>query len=159
MKKFKKMMYLKLARAFGRSNNCRQVPTIIGETTKVCGDINSNGILHVDGYIEGDINCEELVIGVKGNILGTVKAQSMFLYGTLQGKATADSLFIANTAKLIGDATHNTIAIEPGAYIDGHCIRVQNKPAAASEAPKTAAAPQPTVVAAPKVIAKIKAVK
>ena len=147
MKKFKKMMYLKLARAFGRSNNCRQVPTIIGETTKVCGDINSNGIL---------------VIGVKGNILGTVKAQSMFLYGTLQGKATADSLFIANTAKLIGDATHNTIAIEPGAYIDGHCIRVQNKPAAepaASEAPKTAAAPQPTVVAAPKVIAKIKAVK
>lgn len=71
-------MYLKLARAFGRSNNCRQVPTIIGETTKVCGDINSNGILHVDGYIEGDINCEELVIGVKGNILGTVKAQSMF---------------------------------------------------------------------------------
>ena len=152
MKKFKKMMYLKLARAFGRSNNCRQVPTIIGETTKVCGDINSNGILHVDGYIEGDINCEELVIGVKGNILGTVKAQSMFLYGTLQGKATADSLFIANTAKLIGDATHNTIAIEPGAYIDGHCIRVQNKPAAepaASEAPKTAAAPQPAVVAAP----------
>lgn len=102
------------------------------------------------------------MIGVKGNILGTVKAQSMFLYGTLQGKATADSLFIANTAKLIGDATHNTIAIEPGAYIDGHCIRVQNKPAAepaASEAPKTAAAPQPTVVAAPKVIAKIKAVK
>ena len=162
MKKFKKMIYLKLARAFGSSNNCRQVPTIIGETTKVCGDINSNGILHVDGYIEGDINCEALVIGVKGNILGTVKAQSMFLYGTLQGKATADSLFIANTAKLIGDATHNTIAIEPGAYIDGHCIRVQNKPAAepaASEAPKTAAAPQPTVVAAPKVIAKIKAVK
>ena len=156
------MMYLKLARAFGRSNNSRQVPTIIGETTKVCGDIYSIGILHVDGYIEGDINCEELVIGVKGNILGTVKAQSMFLYGTLQGKAPADGLIIANPATLLGGATHNTVADKPGAYFDGQCIWVQNKPAAepaASEAPKTAAAPQPTVVAAPKVIAKIKAVK
>ncbi len=161
MKKFKKTMYLKLARAFGQGNNCRQVPTIIGENTKVRGDINSNGIIHVDGYIEGDINCEELVIGVKGNILGTVKAQSMFLYGGLQGKAMVDSLFIAKTAKLIGDATHNTIAIEPGAYIDGHCIRVHHKTTAdpvAGEDAKAAAAPQATA-AAPKVMTKIKAVK
>ncbi len=91
------------------------------------------------------------MIGVKGNILGTVKAQSMFLYGTLQGKAVADSLFIAKTAKLIGDATHNTIAIEPGAYIDGHCIRVHN-----GNAPAT---PALTTVQAPQIVAKIKAVK
>ena len=159
MKKLKKMIYLKMARTFGRSNSDRQVPTIIGENTKVSGDINSNGILHVDGYMEGDINCEELVIGMKGNILGTVKAQSMYLYGTLQGKAVADSLFIAKTAKLIGDATHNTIAIEPGAYIDGHCIRnAQPKTAAApsSAAPAAAAA---SVVTAPKVVARVRAVK
>ena len=41
----------------------------------------------------------------------------------LQGKANVDKLFVAKTAKLLGDATHNQIAIEPGAYIDGHCIR------------------------------------
>ena len=152
MKKLKKMMYLKMARAFGRSNNSRQVPTIIGETTKVSGDINSNGILHVDGYIEGDIDCEELVIGNKGNIIGTVKAQSMYLYGTLQGKAIADNLFIAKTAKIIGDVTHNTIAIEPGAYIDGHCIRVHSEKESAPMADMK-------TVQAPKVIAKIKAVK
>ena len=41
----------------------------------------------------------------------------------MQGKAVVDKLFVAKTAKLLGDATHNQIAIEPGAYIDGHCIR------------------------------------
>lgn len=123
MKKFKRTVYLKLARAFGRNNSGVQVPTIIGENTKVTGDINSNGILHVDGTVEGDLNCEELIIGVKGTVLGTVKAQSMHLYGSLQGKAIVDSLFIAKSARLVGDATHNTIAIEPGAYIDGHCVR------------------------------------
>ena len=153
MKKLKKMLYLKMARAFGNTKRSHQVPTIIGETTKVIGDIKSNGILHVDGSIEGDINCEELVIGVKGNITGTVKAQSMYLYGTLQGKAFADSLYIAKTARIIGDVTHNTIAIEPGAYIDGHCIRVH------TNSTNGTAVVQPTVVQAPKVVAKIKAVK
>lgn len=132
MKKFKRMLYLKLARAFGRNNSGVPVPTIIGENTMIKGDINSNGILHVDGNIEGDITCEELIIGNKGTVLGTVRAQSMHLYGSLQGKAIVDSLFIAKTARLIGDASHNTIAIEPGAYIDGHCIR--------GKAPLTAAA-------------------
>ncbi len=146
MKKLKKMMYLKLARAFGRSNNSRQVPTIIGETARVSGDINSSGILHVDGYVEGDINCEELVIGVKGNIIGTVNARSMYMYGTLQGKAIAGSLFIAKTAKLIGDVTHNTIAIEPGAYIDGHCIRGQSDNAQSAPAMQIS-----STVSAPKV--------
>jgi cytoskeletal protein CcmA (bactofilin family) len=45
------------------------------------------------------------------------------LYGILKGKAIVDNLYVSKTAKLIGDATHNSIAIEPGAYIDGHCMR------------------------------------
>ena len=123
MKKFKRTVYLRLARTFGRNDTGNPVPTIIGENTKVTGDIQSNGILHIDGTVEGDISCDELVIGVKGTVLGTVSVQSMHLYGSLQGKAVVDSLFIAKTARLVGDATHNTIAIEPGAYIDGHCVR------------------------------------
>ena len=151
MKKFKRMLYLKMARAFGRNNSGVPVPTIIGENTRIKGDINSNGILHVDGNIEGDICCEELIIGNKGNVLGTVRAQSMHLYGSLQGKAIVDSLFIAKTAKLIGDASHNTIAIEPGAYIDGHCIR--------GKAVLTPSMADKPVAALENAAAKIKAVK
>ena len=123
MKKLRKTIYLKFARLLGRGRNGVSVPTIIAENTIVKGNMNSTGILHVDGTIDGDVTCEELIIGVKGSITGTVRAQSMHLYGTLQGEAYADSLFIAQTARLIGDASHNTIAIEPGAYIEGRCIR------------------------------------
>ncbi len=123
MKKLRKTIYLKFARLLGRGRNGVSVPTIIAENTIVKGNMNSTGILHVDGTIDGDVTCEELIIGVKGSITGTVRAQSMHLYGALQGEAYADSLFIAQTARLIGDASHNTIAIEPGAYIEGRCIR------------------------------------
>lgn len=123
MTKLKRMLFLKFARKFNKSDNQVQVPTIISENTVIRGDIVSDGIIHVDGNIEGDISCMELVIGVKGSVAGSVNVQNMHLYGTLRGKAVADNLFVSKTAKLIGDAKHNSIAIEPGAYIDGHCMR------------------------------------
>ena len=124
MKKIKRLLYLKLARRLSRSTTGAPVPSIISENAKLKGDIISEGIVHIDGQIEGDISCEELVIGVKGVVVGSVTANNIQLYGVLNGKASADNLFIAKSAKLIGDATHNTIAIEPGAYVDGHCLRL-----------------------------------
>ena len=124
MKKIKRLLYLKLARRLSRSTTGAPVPSIISENAKLKGDIISEGIVHIDGQVEGDISCEELVIGVKGIVVGSVSANNIQLYGVLNGKAAADNLFIAKSAKLIGDATHNTIAIEPGAYVDGHCMRI-----------------------------------
>lgn len=123
MKKLKRMLYLKFARKFNHTNEPVPVPSIISEHTTVNGDIISQGTIHVDGRVEGDITCEELVIGVKGVVLGSVNAQHLQLFGLIQGKVIVDKLFIAQSAKLLGDAVHNSIAIEPGAYIDGHCIR------------------------------------
>ncbi len=124
MKKIKRLLYLKLARKLSRSTTGAPVPSIISENTRLKGDIISDGIVHIDGQVEGDISCDELIIGVKGAVIGSVNANNLQLYGLLNGKASADNLFIAKSAKLIGDATHNTIAIEPGAYVDGHCMRM-----------------------------------
>lgn len=122
MSNIKRVISVKLARKFGRGNK-QNVPSIISENTKIKGNINSEGIIHIDGNIEGDIKCEELIIGVKGVVKGSITARNLHLYGALTGRAIVESLFVAKTAKLIGDATHTSIAIEPGAYIDGHCIR------------------------------------
>ena len=134
MKKLKRLIYLKLARRLSKSNTGAPVPSIVSESTKIVGNIISDGIIHIDGNVEGDVSCDELVIGIKGSVSGSVTTGSLQLYGTLKGKAFVDNLFIAKSAKLIGDAVHKTIAIEPGAYIDGHCMR-QGDPIPA-EAPK-----------------------
>ena len=127
MKNLKRMLFLKVARKMNKNENAIPVPTIISANTHVKGDIISDGVLHIDGHVEGDVSCPELVIGVKGSVTGSVKSQTMNLYGTLRGKAHVNTLFVSKSAKLIGDATHNSIAIEPGAYIDGHCIRSTGK--------------------------------
>lgn len=123
MKKLKRLIYLKLARRLSKSTNGAPVPSIVSENTKVKGDFLSDGIIHIDGHVEGDVTCDELIIGMKGSVSGSVNVTNLQLYGTLRGKASVDNLFVAKSAKLIGDAAHNTIAIEPGAYIDGLCLR------------------------------------
>jgi len=121
MANLKRMIYLKIARRLSR--NSGPVPGIISEGTKIVGNITSSGIIQIDGRMEGDIKCEELIIGIKGNVNGNVSASNLYLYGTLQGTANVSELFVARSAKLIGDAAHDTIAVEPGAHIDGRCMR------------------------------------
>lgn len=129
MKKWKRLLILKIARRLSKNDNSMPVPTIISSNTKIKGDIISDGILQIDGEVKGDVTCSELVIGVKGSVAGCVTVQDMQLYGTLRGKAIVDDLFVSKSAKLIGDATHKSIAIEPGAYIDGHCMRANSEKA------------------------------
>lgn len=121
MKNFRRMLYLKIAR-MGRGSNA-PVPSIISFGTKIKGNILGGDVIHIDGRLEGNICCEELIIGVRGQVMGQVKTKTLSLYGTLQGSAEVDSLFIAGSAHLAGDAIHTSIAIEPGAYIEGRCIR------------------------------------
>lgn len=141
MKKLKKLLYLKLARKMNKNSNACAVPTIISEDTKVIGNLISSGTIHIDGRVEGDISCEELVIGLKGGVKGSVIADKLELYGALQGKASINDLFIAKSAKMVGDATHNSIAIEPGAYIDGSCIRAEKAASGEKTSSSVRAAP------------------
>ncbi len=138
MKKLRRLLYLKLARRVSRSQSSMPVPSIISENARVKGDVISEGIIHIDGHVEGDISCEELVIGIKGSVTGAINAKSLHLYGSLTGKAAVETLFVAKSARLVGDSTYDIIAIEPGAFVDGHCQR--------AGAPINAESPKPELL-------------
>ena len=119
MRKFRRVMFLKFARMFRGEKNI--VPCIISTGTKIIGNITDGDVIHVDGCLEGDVVCNELVLGATGAIVGNVRAHTIEIYGELTGSIKAESLFIASTAKFVGDSTYKTIAIEPGARLDGKC--------------------------------------
>lgn len=109
-------------------------PSIISAGLTVAGDLNSDGEIQVDGRVEGDIRCTSLVIGVAGEVVGEVRTSSMRLHGQLTGQVFAESVFMAATARMIGDIHHQSLAIEPGAYLQGMCRRSDDEIAQA-EAP------------------------
>ena len=125
MRKFRRVLYLKLARLFRGEKNI--VPCIISNGTKISGNIVDGDIIHIDGKMEGDVSCKELIIGTSGYMKGNVEAKSLELYGELNGSIKAENLFIAGSAKFVGDSVYKTIAIEPGAVLVGQCSNIQTE--------------------------------
>lgn len=121
--KWRKMIYLKIARMSRGSNT--PVPSIISFGTKIKGHILGGDVIHIDGHLEGNIMCEELIIGSRGHVYGQVKAKHLSIYGLLQGSAETEDVIIAKGARVTGDVSYTSIAIEPGALIEGRCIKKQ----------------------------------
>ena len=102
----------------------RYVPSIISDDLNVKGNLTSNGEIQIDGKVDGDIKCKALIIGTKGLVSGHVLAQTVRIHGAMKGLVKANSVFLAATAQMTGDIEHDSLAIEPGAFVDGHCKRI-----------------------------------
>ena len=139
--KLRKMIYLKIARMSRGSNT--PVPSIISFGTKIKGHILSGDVIHIDGNLEGNVMCEELIIGSRGHVYGQVKAKNLNIYGLLQGSAESENVIIAKGARVTGDVLYSTIAIEPGALIEGRCVK-----AAKEQKPQAPSRPAPQEVKA-----------
>ena len=119
MRKLRRILFLKLARLMRGEKNV--VPCIISAGTKIVGNILDGDIIHIDGKLEGDVCCKELIIGPTGSVNGKIQAKNLELFGELNGTLSVENLSIASTARFIGDSVYKTIAIEPGAVLIGSC--------------------------------------
>lgn len=108
--------------------------SVLGADVTIKGDISATADLHVDGRVEGDIACAALVQGQSSEIVGSVRADSARLSGTVRGSITASELVILKTARIEGDVHYDALTIEQGAEVDG---RFQHR-VAASAASETA---------------------
>ena len=102
----------------------KAVPSIISADLSIEGNLNSAREIQVDGVVNGDIRCKALIVGVKGSVVGEVVAQTVRMHGAVKGMIRAKSVFLASTARMSGDVEHESLAIEPGAYMEGHCKRI-----------------------------------
>lgn len=102
----------------------RTIPSIISGDLVITGDLRSAGEIQIDGRVDGDIHCTSLIIGISGSVTGEVKAEKLRLHGSVNGHVTAKSVFLASTARIMGDIDHESLAVEPGAYMEGHCRRM-----------------------------------
>lgn len=117
------------------------VPSIISRGLTITGNLVSDGELQIDGRVEGDIHCVSLIVGLGGEVIGEVRANALRLHGQITGQVRADSVFLAATARMVGDVHHQSLAIEPGAYLQGMCRR-SDEVAQIAAVPTAAAEPE-----------------
>ncbi len=109
-----------------RSKGSASVPSIVAGDLSVTGNFVGTGEMQIDGSVEGDIDCQTLTIGVSGTVSGHVRAETVRLHGQLMGQIHARNVFLASTSRMVGDVTHESLAIEPGAFLEGHCRRMSS---------------------------------
>ncbi|WP_010662212.1 bactofilin family protein [Marinilabilia salmonicolor] len=109
-----------MAKSFEPEN---KLPNIIGQGTKITGDIETNGDIRIDGNIEGNINSKgKVVIGSNGLIKGEVFCSNAEVAGSLNGKITVSELLsLKASSKVNGDIKTGKLNIEPGAIFSGTC--------------------------------------
>lgn len=93
--------------------------SVLGADVVVTGNIAASVDLHLDGRVEGDIQCASLVQGRESVIKGAVTAEVARLAGTVEGSITAKELVIQASARITGDVTYETLTIEQGSQVDG----------------------------------------
>jgi len=108
-------------------------PSIISADLKIVGDLNSDGEIQVDGTVDGDIRTKSLLVGQTANITGEIVADTVHVHGNINGQIKSRSVNLAKSAHVVGDVLHEDLAIETGAFLEGHCKRMAEKPAPAEE--------------------------
>ena len=101
-------------------------PSIISADLHVIGDLKSDGEIQIDGKLDGDIHARSLLIGETAIVKGHIIADTVRVHGSVEGQIKARTVSLAKKAHVIGDILHEDLSIETGAFLEGHCKRMEN---------------------------------
>ncbi len=97
--------------------------SVIGPDMAVTGDVRATADLHIDGGIEGDVHCANLVQGSESRIVGGVTADTARIAGSIEGSVRVKHLIVERSARIVGDVEYEDITIENGGHVDGRLKR------------------------------------
>ncbi|SHH98823.1 bactofilin family protein [Clostridium grantii] len=111
------------------SNISGDMDTIIGASSCIEGNINSNGAIRIDGKFIGNVDTKtDLILGEQGYIKGNIVANNASISGKIEGNVKCLGLLeIMTTGRVFGDIEVVNIAISEGALFKGSCTMI-NEP-------------------------------
>ena len=104
------------------------VGTLIGPKTRINGDVEFTGGLHLDGYINGNVKGDSspdtfLSVSRHGSIEGSVIATNVILNGIVKGDIDASGrVELGANARVLGNVHYTIIETAVGAQINGKLI-------------------------------------
>jgi cytoskeletal protein CcmA (bactofilin family) len=97
----------------------RRGKTVIGDGLQIQGNVTADGLVEVNGKIEGNLHCTSLIVSPKAHINGTIIAERVVVNGKVEGPIQGGEVVLKSQAHVVGDIHHQSLTIEKGAYFDG----------------------------------------
>jgi len=104
------------------------IQTLIGEGTRIEGDLNFTQGCHLDGLVNGSVMAHQdpdayLSVSENGRVQGNVRVPRLALSGTVEGDVyVAERAELGSTARVNGNVHYGLIEIAAGAEINGQLI-------------------------------------
>ena len=102
--------------------------SLVADNVTIKGDVVSDGDVHLDGVVQGDIRVSHLTVGDTGEVRGSIDADIVDVRGRVTGSISARQVRLFGTAKVEGDITHTELAVDAGASFQGRSVRFEAAP-------------------------------
>ena len=95
--------------------------SVIASGMKIVGDIESTGVVKIEGTVEGAIRgARQLLLGRQGTVHGDIRAHEVVIGGTVVGTIIAEErVEIQGTSTVQGDIHTKSIVVLEGGVING----------------------------------------
>jgi len=98
----------------------QKLETIVGNDTRIAGQVSVKGTIRIDGTVEGDVQADWVVVGETGKILGNTRTRGMVVGGSVEGNIEAtESVELREKGTMVGEIRAPKLAISEGAVFDG----------------------------------------
>ena len=95
--------------------------SIVAAGMTVTGDVESNGVVKVEGTIEGTIRCaRQVLVGRQGRVKGDIVTREAVIGGRVDGTISgAERVEIQSSAIVSGDIHAKSLVVVEGAQLNG----------------------------------------
>ena len=98
---------------------------MIASNMFLIGNIISDGVLDIDGQVDGNIHAHCVTLRPNGRIQGDILADEVHIHGQVQGVIKAQNVTLYATAQVKGAVLHESLSVEDGALVDGAMKRIE----------------------------------
>jgi len=117
---------------FGKSNKSQDINSIVGNSTKIRGDLHFSGGLHIDGTVKGNVVAESegsiLTLSDNGRVEGDVRVHNIVLNGQVVGDVySTHHVELAPNARVNGNVYYKVIEMAMGASVNGSLIHMNEE--------------------------------
>lgn len=95
--------------------------SIIAPGMKVTGDVETDGVVKIEGRIEGNVRGgRQVLVGRQGSVQGDITTREAVIGGRVQGTISAsERIEVQSTSVIVGNLDTKSIAVMEGGKING----------------------------------------
>lgn len=101
--------------------------SVIDPWLQITGNLEGDGELQIDGHIQGNIRCVQLLVGKAATVDGNITADQVVVRGKVNGTIRSNRVILQEGAQVKSEIFHRRLSIEEGVHFEGS-IRMRDNP-------------------------------